>query len=95
MVLPIQKKIPVPKTLRPRGGRARKYPFETMQVGDMFFVPNRERNTLATHASTVSKKLGKRFTTRLTHMLETSSGWVPCEPEHPKAVLGIGVWRTQ
>jgi hypothetical protein len=95
MILPVQKRVPVPKIIRPQGGRARKYPFETMDVGEMFFIPNKIRNTMSTHASTVGKKLGKRFTTRLTTMVETSTGWKPCDPDYAGAVIGIGVWRVE
>lgn len=93
--LPVLKSVPIPKTIRPQGGRARKYPFETMEVGEMFFVPNKTRNTMSTHASTVGKKLGKKFATRLTTMVETSTGWKPCAPGYPGAVVGVGVWRVK
>lgn len=93
-MLPVQKKVPLPKTLRPAMPSRRKYPFEEMDVNDMFFVPHKDKNTLATHASTVGASLGRKFRTRLTYMRETREGWVPCEANEKKAVLGIGVWRT-
>jgi hypothetical protein len=65
-----------------------------MRVGDMFFVPNRDRNALSSHVSTAGKKIGRKFATRLTYMHKTEDGWKPCEPDAENAVLGIGVWRV-
>ena len=93
-MIDVQKNIPVPhpdKTV-PRGPR-RKYPFETMQVGDMFFVPHKTRNTLMSHVSVTGKSLGKKFTTRLTYMVESLDGWKQATKDTPHAVQGIGVWR--
>jgi hypothetical protein len=28
-------------------------------------------------------------------MVETSSGWKPCDPDYAGAVIGIGVWRVE
>lgn len=92
----VQKKVPVPPAIRTAAHPRRKYPFEEMDVGDMFFVPNKPKNTLATHASTVGKALGCKFVTRLTHMVQGRDGtWKPANPGDPKAVSGIGVWRTE
>lgn len=91
---PIQKNIPIPKTIRKKVFFRRKYEFETMDVGDMFFVPNRSKNTLATHASTVGRALGKKFITKLAYMHLVKGAWVPCEDTDEGATLGIGVWRV-
>lgn len=93
-MLPVQKKVPLPKAMRPATTSRRKYPFDEMDVGDMFFVPHKEKNTLATHASAVGVTLGRKFRTRLTYMKETREGWVPCAADDKKAVIGVGVWRT-
>lgn len=94
-MLKVQKKVPLPKAIRPAVPARRKYPFVDMQVGDMFFIPGREKNNLTTHASTVGKQLGRKFVTRLCHMRETKEGWEPCAPEDKGAKTGIGVWRTK
>lgn len=91
----IQKNVPVPKTIRPNKAPRRKYPFDTMEVGDMFFEPNRKTNTLITYVSVVGKRLGRTFTTRLCYMVDTPDGWEMCEKDDEGAVLGIGVWRTE
>jgi hypothetical protein len=92
----VKKNVPQPKVMRsPRPAR-RKYPFEDMGVGDMFFVPHKTKNTLATHVSTTGKTLGRRFTTRMITMAQTRDGsWELCDNKHPSAVTGIGVWRTE
>ena len=91
---PVRKNIAIPPARRPPPKMPRKYPFEKMDVGDMFFVPNKTRNTLSTHASTVGKELGMKFSTRLTYMAKDKQGrWELCREDTPGAVLGIGVWR--
>lgn len=91
----LQKNVPIPQAVRTSPPARRKYPFDDMSVGDMFFVPHRSKNTLGTHVSTVSKQLGHRFVTRLTFMRPTEDGWKLCDPTDLKAVQGIGVWRTE
>lgn len=91
----VQKNIPVPKVIKANPSPRRKYPFEDMEVGDMFFVPGKTKNTLTTHASTVGKNLGRKFITRLTYMVETVEGWSQAEPDAKNAIQGIGVWRTE
>lgn len=92
----VKKNVPQPKVFRAQRPARRKYPFEEMSVGDMFFVPNKTRNTLATHVSTTGKALGRKFATRLVTMRQTrDAGWELCEPNDPAAVTGIGVWRTE
>lgn len=92
----IQKNVKVPKALRPRTSSRRKYPFEEMAVNDMFFVPDKDRNTLAPHASTVGRELKRKFTTRLLYMRQLKNGsWEQCEPTDTGANLGVGVWRVE
>jgi len=76
------------------GGRPRKYPFRTMEVGEYFFVPDKVRNTLAPYACNVGREHNRKFRTRLTFMRETLEGWVPCKEDVDGAVLGVGVWRV-
>lgn len=92
----VKKNVPQPKVTRIAPSRRRKYPFEDMDIGDMFFVPSKTKNTLATHVSTVGKRLGRKFNTRMITMYQTRNGsWELCEADHPSAVLGIGVWRAE
>jgi hypothetical protein len=85
----------MPKAIRVTPPSRRKYPLEDMEVGDMFFVPNKTKNTLTTHISAEGKKLGRKYTTRLCHMRKTQRGWSICDATHEDAVLGIGVWRQE
>jgi len=92
------KNVPVPTVAATRAGghRARKYPLDTMEVGEMFFVAHRTKNNLTTHVSAVGKKLGRSFATRLVYMRATSTApdkWELCGPDDDGAVQGIGVWR--
>lgn len=93
----IQNGVPVPSPMRSNrtAPRRRRYPFEQMEVGDFFFVPNRKRNTLGNYVSEVGRELDRKYATRLTYMREVQSQWELCEPDDEGAVLGIGVWRTE
>lgn len=92
----VQTDIPVPPVDHAPAPKRRKYPFETMDVGGMFFVPGKTKNTLAPYVAQEGKKLGRKFSTRLTWMVEEDPGrWVPTGPDDENAVQGIGVWRTE
>ena len=91
----VQRNIPVPKPEKAQPSRRKKYPFESMGIGDMFFVPNRSRNNLMSLASSTGRTLSRKFTTRLTYMVESLDGWRQATKDTPSAVQGIGVWRTK
>lgn len=88
--------IPIPKKARGAilAPKPRKYPFEQMEVGQMFFVPNKQKNTMNTYFSNAGKKLGRKFSTRLIYMRPEGDVWAMCEATDEGAVRGIGVWRT-
>ena len=88
----IQKGVPLPKPVRRPSPK--KYPFETMVVGDMFFAPHRERSSLGPYISRKGRRLDKKFMARVIYMRDTLEGWETCPPEDPRAVRGVGVWRT-
>lgn len=89
----VQRNVPLPKVVKTEGRR--KYPFEDMAVGDMFFVPGKTKNTLTAITSTAGRKLKRKFTTRLCYMVETRDGWKQAAPTAKNAVLGVGVWRVK
>lgn len=92
-MLRVQQGVPLPRPdTAPRQPR-RKYPFGDIGVGEMFFVPNKSRNTLAQYASTQGAKLGRKFSTRLIWMVMRKGEWVPATETTSNAVQGIGVWR--
>jgi hypothetical protein len=94
-MLKIKKRVPMPEPRRPQ--RKRKYPFESMAVGDMFFVPGGSAKSVSSYASLIGAKLEKKFNTRQVFAIHRSDGWqvVDDPSDHPKAVEGIGVWRKQ
>ncbi len=105
-LLRVNKDVPIPRAQRHVPASRRKYPFEDMEIGDMFFVPGKEKNTLATHASTTGKQLGRQFITRLLWMVQLEDGdWVnqygvdgevyDVVSDTEGATLGIGVWRVK
>lgn len=94
-MLEIIRNVEMPKRLRKSSPKARKYPFDEMAPGDMFFVENAVKNTLSSLALQAGKRLGCTFSTRMTYMAKTDFGWVPCTSIDDGAVLGIGVWRDK
>lgn len=90
----VSKAVPFPKTIRPNVKVKRKYPYEELEVGDCFFIPGREKNTLSTHNSNVGKKLGRKFRAKLCWMRKGADGsWELSEEGAAGAVFGLGVWR--
>lgn len=85
--------VPLPPAIQPE--RPRKYPFDTLEVGEMFFISHRGRNNMASQAWAQGKKLKRVFTTRLLFMRETKKGWVACEGTHIDGILGVGIWRSK
>jgi len=93
----VQKKIPEPPRINAgrRTGR-RKYPFEELEVGDMFFVPGKTRNALGSHVSVTGKELGRKFSARTCYMRQDADGgWDHCDENADGATLGVGVWRKE
>lgn len=95
-MLKLQHNVPVPPTIRPSArGKRRKYPFEAMQVGDMFFLPGKTRSQISGHLYNVNKQLGIKLQARLAYMRERKGKWEPAEHDDPDASLGVGVWRVE
>ncbi len=96
-MLQLQRNAPLPaKTpLKPSDGR-KKYPFDKMtQVGDFFFIPGKQRDSIRTYFSTVGKRRGIKLRSEQIHAREVEDGWEQCPDDTPGAVMGVGVWRTE
>jgi hypothetical protein len=90
----VQDNVPIPP-IKHNTPRKRKYPFEEMPVGGMFFVPGAKRASIGTHVSKVGKELGKKFSARACHMKRVKGSWEVCDPFDKSSVEGVGVWRTE
>lgn len=75
----VRKDIPIPTATREGFSKPSKYPFKTMEVGDMFFVPEAKKS-FSSLASAAGKRLGRKFSTRAVS---------------ENGVDGIGCWRTE
>jgi hypothetical protein len=67
MTFQIEKNIPLPPKARPPGRSGSMYPFLQLEIGDSFFVPNRENGkTPVVHFSKNknAKNSGLKFTAR-------------------------------
>ncbi len=89
-MLSVNRKTAMPLIKRPREGVPRVYPWLTMEVGDMFFIPDRDRNTFSPYASEMGSKLKMKFRTRLCWAEDTGESWEVCEPDTPGAVQVSG-----
>jgi hypothetical protein len=76
----IQKNVPRPVTIRKGFTRASKYPFATMEVGDMFFVPG-SKKSFSSLVSAAGRRIGVKFSTR---RLTDDEG-----------TAGTGCWRVE
>ena len=75
----------------------RKYPFDTIQVGESFFVPDRTADQFGTYASRQGKQLGRKFRSQTIVMrqdLQTNE-WEPCKPGQVGSKRGTAVTRME
>lgn len=94
-MFPVQKGVPIPEINRaPKSGR-RKYPIESMGVGDMFFIEERPTKLVSAYISRISKDLPGKFSARHCWMRKVGSGWETAEPGTKGAKEGTGVWRIE
>jgi len=92
MLLPVQT---APERLHVRSDKRRKYPFELLEVGDMFFVPNKSKNTMMSFVWATGRRLGRKFCTRHIYMRQVNGKWVQCSAHDPGANLGVCVYREK
>jgi hypothetical protein len=96
-MLQLQRNAPPPPRRRLKPGDARKkYPVEKMtKVGDFFFVPNKQRDSIRTYFSVLGRQHGVKLRSEQIHARKTDTGWEPCPEDTPQAVSGVGVWRVE
>lgn len=92
----VQSGVPLPQIDRaPKGGR-RKYPLETMKVGDMFFVPGKSTRPISAYISRETKDLPGKFSARHCWMIPQADGkWKLAKEGDKGAQEGTGVWRIE
>ena len=74
----------------------RKYPLDTMEVGDAIFIPHRSSRSVSAYIGRISRDLPGKFSARHCWMQQDQDGnWQLCEPGGPPAVEGTGIWRTE
>lgn len=90
----IQKGVPIPEPHRPSRGLRKKYPVESMEPGDMFFVPERPSKLVAAYISKITKKLAGTFATRYCFAVQKDEDWSIVAEGTPGAVEGTAIWRV-
>ena len=90
--IPVVAGLPLPARRKP--ARPHRYPFDTMEVGEMFFVPEGSKSVV-NQASAVGKELGRKFATRVLYMRKKGRSWEVCTADMPDGQKGVGVWRTK
>lgn len=96
----VHKGVPIPPIDRSANKRRRKYPIETMEVGDMIFVPGRSVKSVVAYISRISKDVNRKFSARGCHavpvgMVGGVRKWELAEQGADGAEEGTGVWRTE
>ena len=92
----LQRDVPPPRGRRIRDDDARKkYPFESMQIGHFFFVPNRKHSSIRTYFITAGQKHGIKFRSEQIHARQIDDRWQQCEQGDEGATPGVGVWRIE
>jgi len=95
-MLNVQKGVPIPEINRAPKGVRRKYPIETMEVGDMFFVPGRSSKSVSAYISRISKDVPGKFSARHCFMVKNGEGgWRVPQAGDPPPTEGTGVWRIE
>lgn len=74
--------------------RAPKYPFATIMVGAMFFIPDKEPRQFHATSSRQGRALGRKFTVRGMFARDSLEGWVECGQGALGATWGAGIWRV-
>lgn len=73
----------------------RKFPVETMKVGDWFLVPHRTTRSVSAYVSRITKDLTGKFITRAAWMVEKDGDWEVADEHAAGAVSGAQVWRME
>jgi len=93
----VQTGVPLPEIDRSPKGSRRKYPVEGMEVGAMFFVPNRSCKSVSAYISRITKGIAGKFSARHCWMKQAnaSAPWELSTEGTDGAVEGTGVWRLE
>lgn len=87
---------PIPKTIRKPSDSQRKYPFADLKVGQMFFIPGRDKNTLSAHMSASAAKLKIKLRSKVGYGKKDKRGvWIGVPEGTKGAKIGLGVWRVK
>lgn len=74
-----------------------KYPFRTMEVGELIFVPDMTTMQMSSYAGAVGRKLGRKFRTQTAHMrqdLQTYE-WEPVRAGSVGSRKGVAICRVK
>lgn len=92
----VQDGVPIPEINRAPQGARRKYPIETMKIGDMFFVEGRSSKSVSAYISRISKDVTGKFSARHCWMAKDGDGkWQLSTQDAAEAKEGTGVWRVE
>lgn len=88
--------------LRPAGERRqaakqprRKFPVESMEPGDSFFVYEKRGKSVSSYISRITKNLPGRFATEAGFAYAEDGKWVSCGENDEGAVAGVTVTRVE
>ncbi len=99
-MLSVQQGVPMPEPEYTPKTVRRKYPVDTMQVDDMFFLPGRASRGVSSYISRITKDLKGKWATRHCWMIPVGmrgdeTVWQLSKEGVDGAQEGTGVWRIE
>lgn len=99
-MLSVQAGVPLPDVNRAPKNTRRRYPVDTMKVGEMFFMPGRSTKSVSAYISRITKNLPGKFSARHCWMIPVGMKgservWEMAEQGVDGAEEGTGVWRIE
>lgn len=94
-MLKVYDNVPLPPINRTPKALPRKYPLDTMKVGQMVFVAGRGYKSLSAYISRISKNVPGRFAVRSCWVVVRDDKLVEVPEGTPDAIQGSGVWRVE
>lgn len=92
----VKKGVKLPEPAKAGGART-KYPFKTMDVGELIFIPDKTSRQLSAYVAQRGRELQRKFRTQKAVMRQDlqSNEWEPCKPGAAGARNGVAICRIR
>lgn len=95
MTFKVKKGVVLPSPDRTGKGKPRKYPFDSLEVNEICFIPDTTTYKISSYVGRRGRELNKKFTTQMATMrqdLQTNE-WELCKPGAVGSKRGVAVCR--